>query len=73
MQSFFEEAFGLQIPSLDCDHDSDTIKSLIMNSMDMIEDGFDYIGIFESIQYVVQNRNKFLDAFKDCSQILIVL
>jgi len=46
----------MQIPSIDCDHDSTTVKALIKNAMDIIDDGFDYIGIFESIQYVVQNR-----------------
>jgi len=41
--------------------------------MDLIEDGFDYIGMFESIQFVIKNGPKFMDAFKDCPQTLIVL
>ena len=41
--------------------------------MSLIDDGFDYIGIFESIQYVIKNGNQFLEAFKDCPQTLIVL
>ena len=49
MQTFVSEGFGLQIPNLDCDHDSETVKSLIKQAMNMIDDGFDYIGMFEAI------------------------
>lgn len=53
MQNFIEEGFGMQIPTIDCEHDSELVKSLIKQAMNMIDDGFDYIGIFESIQFVI--------------------
>ena len=73
MSTFVSEGFGLQIPDLDCDHDSDTVKSLIKTAMNNIEDGFDYIGMFQSMQYIIGKSEVFTNAFKDCPQLMIVL
>ncbi len=73
MQTFVSEGFGLQIPNLDCDHDSETVKGLIKQAMNKIRDGFDYIGMFEAIQFVISKSSVFQNAFKDCPQTLIVL
>ena len=73
LHEFLEEGFGLQIPNIDCEHDAHVVKSLIKQAMDLIEDGFDYIGMFESIQFVIKNGPIIKEAFKDCPQTLIVL
>jgi len=53
MQTFIGEAYGMQVPMDNCHHDSEVVKTLINSAIDLIKDGTDYNGIFESIQYFI--------------------
>ena len=73
MQSFFTEAFGFQLPLLQCDHDAVKVQAVIKLAFEQIKDGVDFEGLVRAAVVVASNKDTLFSAFQDSEQTLIVL